>query len=145
MHFKKSLHITVLIVFIAISACQDVSDEPVPPSVEVPASSRLSELLSDGGVPGYAMADEPREFRFPRDHGPHEAYRNEWWYFTGNLDADDGGRFGFELTIFRFSLSPNAPENDGSAWATNQVYIGHFAVTDVSRHGTMAEDSKSSR
>ena len=134
MYFNKILHLSVFSVYLFLAGCQGSRDEPVPAPAEVPASSRLSELLSDGGVSGYAMADAPRDFRFPRDHGPHEAYRNEWWYFTGNLDADDGGgRFGFELTIFRFALSPNAPENDGSAWATNQVYIGHFAVTDVNR------------
>ena len=27
--------------------------------------------------------------------------RTEWWYYTGNLKAADGHRFGFELTFFR--------------------------------------------
>ena len=97
-------------------------------------SSRLSELLSPDDVQGYARALDPRPFSFPADHGKHPRYRNEWWYVTGNLDGADGERFGFELTIFRFSLAP-AEGQDGaprsSAWATNQVYIGHFAVTDV--------------
>ena len=48
------------------------------------------------------------------------------------LDADDGRRFGFELTFFRFALLPDIPESD-SAWRTNQVYIAHFAVTDADR------------
>jgi predicted secreted hydrolase len=82
-------------------------------------------------VEGYASALEAREFRFPEDHGPHPEYRNEWWYFTGNLDSRSGERFGFELTIFRFLLSPSAKDSTGSAWQTNQVFIGHFAVTDV--------------
>jgi len=133
MHFKKHLYYIVLTVIIIMQGCQNRGDESTVPAAEAPASSRLSELLSDGGVAGYAMADAPREFRFPRDHGSHEAYRNEWWYFTGNLDAESGDRFGYELTIFRFALSPTAPENSGSAWTTNQVYIGHFAVTDVAR------------
>jgi predicted secreted hydrolase len=50
---------------------------------------------------------------------------------TGNLDGERGERFGYELTIFRFALSPDAPPASESAWRTNQVYIGHFAVTDV--------------
>ncbi len=98
-----------------------------------PASSRLAELLSDQGLEGYARALEEREFVFPADHGPHPEFRNEWWYVTGNLDSDDGKRFGFELTIFRFSLTPpgaGSPE-DVSAWRSNQVYIGHFALTDA--------------
>ena len=73
----------------------------------------------------------PRPFDFPADHGAHPDYRNEWWYFTGNLDAEDGRRFGFELTVFRFSLTPERPGERLSRWATNQVYIGHFAITDV--------------
>ena len=49
---------------------------------------------------------------------------------TGNLDSDAGTRLGFELTLFRFALSPEIAD-DASAWRTNQVYIGHFAITDV--------------
>lgn len=92
--------------------------------------SELSALLSAERDTGFAMAVEPRTFEFPRDHGPHPEYRNEWWYMTGNLDAADGRRFGFELTFFRFALTPEPAESD-SAWRTNQVYIAHFALTDA--------------
>jgi predicted secreted hydrolase len=98
------------------------------------ASSRLSELLSPEDLQDYPLVLEPRDFSFPEDHGPHPAYRNEWWYVTGNLDGADGERFGFELTLFRFAAAPTGgtrPAAQGSAWATNQVYIGHFAVTDI--------------
>ena len=91
--------------------------------------SQLSDLLQ-GDDPAFPRAIEPRSFEFPVDHGPHPEYRNEWWYVTGNLDGDDGQRFGFELTVFRFALAPTTPESR-SAWRTNQVYIAHFAVTDV--------------
>jgi predicted secreted hydrolase len=102
-------------------------------------SSRLSELLTPGDQGAYPLALEPREFSFPGDHGPHPEYRNEWWYMTGNLDSARGKRFGFELTIFRFALAAAEdleektlePKTTVSAWATRQVYIGHFAVTDV--------------
>ncbi len=102
-----------------------------PPS----SSSRLSELLSDAGREGYAQAIEGREFRFPADHGPHPEFRNEWWYLTGNLDSDTGRRFGYELTIFRFALTPETgtAADARSAWRSNQVYIGHFALTDATR------------
>jgi predicted secreted hydrolase len=92
--------------------------------------SQLSELLSAESNAGFALATAPRNFEFPRDHGPHPEFRNEWWYMTGNLDASNGRRFGYELTIFRFSLSPE-PRASGSAWRSNQVYIAHFAVTDA--------------
>ncbi len=106
--------------------------ETTPQSV-ADGSSRLSELLSDQGLEGYAQAIEPRAFRFPADHGPHADYRNEWWYLTGNLDGENGARFGFEFTIFRFSLTPSGTDisGDASAWRSNQVYVGHFAITDA--------------
>jgi predicted secreted hydrolase len=93
--------------------------------------------------PAFAQALAPESLEFPRDRGPHPDYRQEWWYLTGNLDAGDGERFGFELTIFRFALAPGAPASVGagsrpgarrSPWRTNQIYLGHFAITDVARH-----------
>ena len=86
-------------------------------------------LRSDSGAV-FQKAVEPRRFVFPADHGPHPEYRNEWWYVTGNLDSLNGRRFGFELTIFRFALTPDVHESD-SDWRTNQVYVAHFAVTDA--------------
>jgi predicted secreted hydrolase len=125
---KYSLY---LIVLILIYACQrDVPADGESRSAST-GSSRLSELLRDDGSAGFPKAIEPRSFDFPGDHGAHEAYRNEWWYFTGNLDGDNGGRFGYELTLFRFSLAATDARDTGSAWQTNQVYIGHFAITDA--------------
>jgi predicted secreted hydrolase len=92
--------------------------------------SRLSELLSSEDDSGFETAIAPRPFVFPADHGPHPGFRNEWWYVTGNLDGDGGRRFGFELTIFRFALTPAIPSAE-SNWRSNQVYIAHFAVTDA--------------
>ena len=95
-------------------------------------ASRLSELLGSDADAGFPKATRPRAFSFPADHGPHPEYRNEWWYVTGNLDGDNARRFGFELTFFRFALTPFQPEPD-SNWRTNQVYIAHFALTDADR------------
>ncbi|MFZ7125886.1 MAG: lipocalin-like domain-containing protein [Desulfobacterales bacterium] len=78
----------------------------------------------------------PCRLEFPRDHGGHPGYRTEWWYYTGNVETDDGRRYGFQFTIFRRQLraaeSPS-PRNPGerSAWRTNQIYIGHAAVSDI--------------
>lgn len=82
----------------------------------------------------FARAIEPRTFEFPRDHGPHPEFHNEWWYVTGNLDSDTGERFGFELTIFRVGLvPPSVAVPTGSAWRTREIYVAHFAITDVAR------------
>jgi predicted secreted hydrolase len=88
------------------------------------------------GVEGFAQVLGPRTFEFPRDHGAHPEYRQEWWYFTGNLDSPDGERFGFELTFFRFGLAPGevgAGSGTQSTWRARQMYMAHFAVTDVGR------------
>lgn len=84
---------------------------------------------------GFAQVLTPHEFEFPRDHGPHPDFRQEWWYVTGNLDATTGERFGFELTFFRFALAPEsgAVRPNESPWRTRQIYMAHFAITDVSR------------
>ena len=41
-----------------------------------------------------------------------------------------GRHVGFQLTFFRVALTP-AAEPRSSAWATRQLYVGHFAVTDT--------------
>ncbi|MHB8812050.1 MAG: lipocalin-like domain-containing protein [Steroidobacteraceae bacterium] len=93
--------------------------------------------------PSFAQALTPEPLEFPRDQGPHPDYRQEWWYLTGNLDSAAGERFGFELTIFRFALAPAStqtpavstqPGAESSRWRTRQIYLGHFAVSDVGRH-----------
>jgi predicted secreted hydrolase len=77
----------------------------------------------------FEKANQPRAFSFPADHGAHPTFRTEWWYFTGNLQTDDGSRFGYELTFFRRGLSPQAVKRS-SAWSSNEIYMAHFAVTD---------------
>ena len=85
---------------------------------------------------GFAHVEQPREFRFPDDHGPHPDYRTEWWYYTGNLRSADGRRFGFQLTFFRSALrAPAQRPERASAWAAEQVYMAHFAVSDVAAGG----------
>jgi predicted secreted hydrolase len=57
----------------------------------------------------------------------------EWWYYTGNLDTTDGRHFGYQLTFFRRALIPETKRLDRtSEWATDQLYLAHFALTDVS-------------
>ena len=90
----------------------------------------LLETLAGSDTAGFERALVPRAFDFPSDHGPHPSFRSEWWYVTGNLTAEDGRDFGFQLTIFRSALAPAAPAST-SAWATNQAYMAHFTVTDI--------------
>ncbi len=129
---KKSVYLIVFTLIItSLSACEGDQQNTGAAPEALRGGSRLSELLGGDSSAGFARAIEPREFVFPRDHGPHTRYRNEWWYVTGNLDGPERERFGFELTFFRFSLAPDTPSEFDSAWQTNQVYIAHFAITDV--------------
>ena len=93
-------------------------------------SAGVADVLSSETDGGFARALEPMTFQFPRDHGAHPEYQIEWWYYTGNLRTDDGKAFGYQLTFFRLALTPQMPERT-SHFATNQVYMGHFAVTDA--------------
>ena len=99
----------------------------------IKSSSNLNvaEALGGGDVSGYARALEPRPFSFPSDHADHPEFRNEWWYFTGNLQNEVGRPFGFQVTLFRNSLVPEVPEESGSPWRTNQLYMGHLALSDI--------------
>ncbi|MBT3268904.1 carotenoid 1,2-hydratase [Candidatus Poribacteria bacterium] len=89
----------------------------------------LQAFLASDGVEGFARAESPIAFEFPRDHGPHPTYRIEWWYFTGHIESEAGRRFGYQLTFFRRALAPVTADR-ASAWAANQVYMAHFAITD---------------
>jgi predicted secreted hydrolase len=81
---------------------------------------------------GFARADGPRPLKFPDDHGPHPEYQTEWWYYTGNVQTNEGRQFGFQLTFFRRALLPSHElQPRASNWGTDQVYMAHFAVTDV--------------
>lgn len=90
-------------------------------------------------VPGLA-ADTAQEFRgaaegyrytFPRDHGAHEEFRTEWWYYTGQLAAKDGRPFGYQLTFFRRGMPREQVKTLPSQWAVSQLYLAHFAVSDL--------------
>jgi predicted secreted hydrolase len=74
--------------------------------------------------PGYA-------YSFPRDHGSHDPFGLEWWYFTGHLFSEAGRRFGYELTFFRKSLDKLQVRNSSSRWAITHLYFAHLALTDV--------------
>jgi len=100
----------------------------------VAARPMLTVLQALGPGPhddGFARADRPREFHFPADHGAHPEFRNEWWYWTGNLTGPQGRAFGFELTVFRTALAPDQDPNRSSAWAPRDIYMAHFTISDL--------------
>jgi predicted secreted hydrolase len=70
-------------------------------------------------------------YQFPRDHFDHPDYRTEWWYYTGNLTASDGAKFGFELVFFRQGERRAGSAENPSAWRIDDLYLAHAAVTDI--------------
>jgi predicted secreted hydrolase len=78
-------------------------------------------------LPGY-------RYEFPRDHFNHPEFRTEWWYYTGNLQAQNGHRYGFELVFFRQGERRPASSDrdlDPSAWRIDDLYLAHLAMTDI--------------
>jgi predicted secreted hydrolase len=120
-----ALLLVLLLVLLASAGCGDARRDD---------TGRMSLVATLGGADtaGYARAVRPRPFRFPEDHGPHPAFRTEWWYVTGNLTDGTGRPVGFQLTLFRNALAPALPASS-SSWATNQAYMAHLAVTDAER------------
>ncbi len=97
-----------------------------PPPSDAPG---IGDILGGAPEEGFERALAPRPFRFPADHGAHPGFRNEWWYFTGNLQTDRGRRFGFQLVFFRNALAPGKADGQ-SPWRTHQTWMAHFALTD---------------
>jgi predicted secreted hydrolase len=102
---------------------------------EISAKVSVAEAMGGGSNEGYFRANGPREFVFPEDHGPHPGFKTEWWYYTGNVFTEEGRQFGYQFTIFRSQLNP--PDSgevgpaQGADWNTDQLYLGHFAISDV--------------
>lgn len=110
-----------------LSSCDDAAEHR--------SSVELNALRTSGGTvadDGFAKAEHPRRFAFPRDHGPHPAFRSEWWYLTAVVADADGRQFGVQFTLFRQGLEPGMSER-ANAWRSGQVFMGHAAISDIDR------------
>ncbi len=113
-----------------------------------PTPAWASSRIQWGEVPapeGFARAFTPRQWRFPADFGAHPDHQTEWWYYTGNLETEAGRAFGYQFTIFRQALVPEAPTaqtsgRGGSDWRTPQVYSAHFTVSDIATDTFLQEE-----
>lgn len=111
---------------VATAACRR-SGERVEISERVATSTTA--VARGPSVGEWTTAKAARDWSFPRDHAAHDDHWMEWWYYTGNLKSKSGRRFGFQLTFFRTGVDrqPTSP----SAWAVRDLYIAHFAISDV--------------
>jgi predicted secreted hydrolase len=79
----------------------------------------------------FRLATEDYRYEFPRDHGSHDGFRTEWWYYTGNLTTKHGRQFGYQLTFFRRGMPAEQIKTLPSKWSVTQLYLAHFAVSDL--------------
>jgi predicted secreted hydrolase len=80
--------------------------------------------------------------QFPRDYGSHPQFRNEWWYITGWLKADDGRELGVQITFFR--NRPRIAEDVASRFAPRQLLFAHAALSDPGS-GRLLHDQRAAR
>jgi predicted secreted hydrolase len=85
--------------------------------------------------PGYVFA-------FPRDHGAHPEFRNEWWYATGWLKTGTGEVLGFQVTFFR--VRPDIVTDNPSAFTPRQILLAHAAIADP-KLGRLLHDQRAAR
>ena len=88
-------------------------------------------VMAQAGEPVFTQALGPREWVFPGDHGRHDGFKTEWWYFTGNVrEKETTRRFGYQLTFFRSAFVAKATTRP-SGWGMTDLYFAHAAISDV--------------
>lgn len=125
MQVRSIICLAPLLLALILAGCA----APVQPNARA-ALGAVDAVNADDAAAGFDRVYAPRPFVFPRDHGPHPAYQTEWWYYTGNLQTATGRRFGFQLTFFRRGLDAQPPPR-ASEWASGDLYLAHFALSDV--------------
>jgi predicted secreted hydrolase len=105
------------------------------PLAAFPLRARAQGVVYPEVVPG-------RTIEFPRDHGAHPEYRQEWWYFTGWLDSARNGPLGFQVTFFR--ARPDIAGGNPSSFAPRQIVLAHAALADP-RKGRLEHDERAAR
>ncbi len=124
---RRRLAFILLAGLLAVAAMAALSQRERPQGL-----ARVQGLAAAADVAGFARASGPAPLHFPADYGPHDDYQTEWWYYTGNLETANGRHFGYQFTLFRRAvLPPAARVTRASDWAAEQIYMGHFALTDV--------------
>jgi predicted secreted hydrolase len=73
-----------------------------------------------------------RRLSFPADHYAHPDFQTEWWYYTGHLQTEHGGRYGYQVTFFRFGVRDRQKTTQGPPPLFTDLYMAHFALSDLS-------------
>lgn len=120
---KILLFIIVLLTSISCDKKESVNENEIS----------LSKVMGSKAEDGFSKAVEKIKFEFPSDLGSHPGFKTEWWYFTGNVTGEYGEEFGYQFTIFRTALSTEKQKRE-SEFGTNQIYMGHFTISDISNN-----------
>lgn len=115
----KPSHLSVPVLCLLLGAC----DPPPPP----PAG--FAGLGQDAAA--FSPVVRGQALQFPRDHGPHDGYRIEWWYVTANLRDAQGRDWGAQWTLFRSALRPGGEQ---PGWASPNLWLGHAALSGPFGH-----------
>ena len=90
----------------------------------------------------FPLVTPGRILRFPRDHGAHPDFRQEWWYLTGWLKTARGEDLGFQITFFRRRL--DFESDNPSQFTPRQVLLAHAALSDP-KVGRLKHDERAGR
>lgn len=90
----------------------------------------------------YPKVDSNHSLQFPRDHGAHPDFRQEWWYVTGWLKTARGEDLGFQITFFR--ARPDIETANPSSFTPRQIMLAHAALADP-KHGRLRHDERAAR
>ncbi|MCP4137771.1 MAG: hypothetical protein GY754_42800 [bacterium] len=99
-----------------------------------------------GCSPKYTIIHERPEkpISLPADDAAHYWSQMEWWYYTGHLEAEDGKKYGFEVTFFKRLMNEDPAPGCLFLFPAHVFkdvgMIGHFAVTDFSREKFTVEE-----
>ncbi|MDT8409708.1 MAG: lipocalin-like domain-containing protein [Wenzhouxiangellaceae bacterium] len=123
--------VTTLLAWLGLRA-----NQPEPRASGIDSTGLLS-----AAPDSFRRVTGPEALNFPADHGVHQGFRNEWWYFTGNLKAADGRRFGFQFTLFRFGLDPQNGQQEtlDSDFSADAIWMAHLALSDASGRRFLSE------
>ena len=85
---------------------------------------------------GFRLAKPGYVYEFPRDHGSHDEFRTEWWYYTGHVTSMKCRRFGFQMTFFRRVVAADQLHTLPSRFAVSDLDGKQFRYAEkISREG----------
>ncbi|WP_318432516.1 lipocalin-like domain-containing protein [Photobacterium leiognathi] len=115
---RKQMWLTRIVAFLAVLIVLNGCDQPKQKSKSVESLTQSTDYVFEPVVKGEKLA-------FPKDFGAHPDYLAEWWYFTTNLEADDGTQMALQWALFRMATG----DEESKGWKTPQMYMAHAVIT----------------